>query len=427
MKSFTKEENSWMFYDWANSAYSIIISTAVFPLFYKAAATNAGVSPSDSTAYLGYTIAIATFILAMLGPILGTIADYKGFKKKFFTFFFGLGVTATAVLAFIPSDQWLILLICYTFAAVGSAGANVFYDAFLTDVTSDERMNRISARGYGLGYIGSTIPFLISIAIIVLSQSGTIPLSTTVASKIAFLITALWWGLFAIPMFRNVHQRYYIEPEPKPVVNSFRRLAKTFKEIKKYRALFLFLLAYFFYIDGVGTIITMSTAYGSDLGISSTSLLIILFVTQVVAAPFAVLYGRLSEKFTGKKMLYVGIIIYIFVCIYAYFLETTLDFWILAMLVATSQGGIQALSRSYFAKLVPKQNSNEFFGFYNIFGKFASIMGPLLVAVTAQVTGDSSTGVFSLVILFIIGIIILSRVPEPKQHLAPIDAGNMKM
>jgi MFS transporter, UMF1 family len=427
MKSFSKEENSWMFYDWANSAYSIIISTAVFPLFYKAAATNAGVSASDSTAYLGYTIAIATFILAMLGPILGTIADYKGFKKKFFTFFFGLGITATAVLAFIPSDQWLILLICYTFAAVGSAGANVFYDAFLTDVTSDERMNRVSARGFGLGYIGSTIPFLISIAIIVLSQSGTIPLSTTIASKIAFLITALWWGLFAIPMFKNVHQRYYIEPEPKPVVNSFKRLGKTFKEIKKYRALFLFLLAYFFYIDGVGTIITMSTAYGSDLGISPTSLLIILFVTQVVAAPFAILYGRLSEKFTGKKMLYVGIIIYIFVCIYAYFLETTLDFWILAMLVATSQGGIQALSRSYFAKLVPKQNSNEFFGFYNIFGKFASIMGPLLVAVTAQVTGDSSTGVFSLVILFIIGIIILSRVPEPKQHLAPIDAGNMKM
>ncbi|WP_156791419.1 MFS transporter [Bacillus sp. SG-1] len=421
MKAFTKEENSWMYYDWANSAYTIIISTAVFPLFYKAAATKAGVSASDSTAYLGYTIAIATFILAMLGPILGTIADYKGFKKKFFTFFFILGVSFTALLAFIPSDQWLLLLICYTFAAVGSAGANVFYDAFLTDVTTDEKMDRVSSRGFALGYIGSTIPFFISIAIIVLSQSGIIPLSTTLASKIAFLITALWWGLFAIPMFKNVHQRYYIEPEPKPVVNSFKRLGKTFKEIKKYRPLFLFLLAYFFYIDGVGTIITMSTAYGSDLGISSTSLLIILFVTQVVAAPFAVLYGRLSEKFTGKKMLYVGIIVYIFVCIYAYFLETTLDFWILAMLVATSQGGIQALSRSYFAKLVPKQNSNEFFGFYNIFGKFASIMGPLLVGVTAQVTGDSSTGVFSLVLLFIIGIIILSRVPEPKQHIAAVD------
>lgn len=421
MKRFTKEENSWVFYDWANSAYSIIISTAVFPLFYKTAATNAGISPANSTAYLGYTIAIATFILAMIGPILGTIADYQGFKKRFFTFFFALGVTFTGLLAFIPSDQWLLLLIFYTVAAVGSAGTNVFYDAFLVDVTTEERMNRISARGFGFGYIGSTIPFIISIAIIMLAQSGTIPISTIMASKIAFIITALWWALFTIPMFKNVHQTYYIKREPSPVVNSFKRLIKTIKEIRKYRALFLFLLAYFFYIDGVGTIITMSTAYGTDLGISSTNLLIILFVTQVVAAPFAILYGRLSERFTGKKMLYVGIIIYMIVCIYAYFLETSLDFWILAMLVATSQGGIQALSRSYFAKLVPKENANEFFGFYNIFGKFASIMGPLLVGVTAQLTGNSSSGVFSLIVLFIIGILILTRVPEPKTDLVNVN------
>jgi MFS transporter, UMF1 family len=414
MKRFTKEENSWIFYDWANSAYSIIISTAVFPLFYKAAATNAGVSPADSTAYLGYTVAIATFILALLSPILGTIADYQGYKKKFFTFFFALGVTFTAILAFVPSDQWLLLLIFYTVAAIGSAGSNVFYDAFLTDVTTEERMNKVSSRGFGFGYIGSTIPFIISIAIIVLSQNGILPLTTTVASKIAFLITAVWWGLFSIPLIKNVHQRYFIEREQKPVVNSFKRLGKTLKEIRQYRALFLFLLAYFFYIDGVGTIITMSTAYGTDLGITATNLLIILFVTQVVAGPFAILYGRLAERFTGKKMLYVGISVYIVVCIYAYFLETTLDFWILAMLVASSQGGIQALSRAYFAKLIPKKNSNEFFGFYNIFGKFASILGPLLVGVTAQVTGDSSSGVFSLVILFIIGLIILAFVPEPK-------------
>ncbi|KZE48663.1 MFS transporter [Rossellomorea marisflavi] len=416
MKKFTKEENSWILYDWANSAYSIIISTAVFPLFFKAAATSAGVSSVDSTAYLGYTIAIATFILAMLGPILGTIADYEGYKKKFFTFFFTLGIIFTASLAFIPGEQWILLLIFYTVSTVGFAGANVFYDAFLTDVTSEDRMDRVSARGYGLGYIGSTIPFIIAIAIIVLAQSRVIPIAVDTASGIAFVITAIWWGIFTIPLLKHVKQHYFIKREKNPVAKSFKRLGKTFKEIRKYRALFLFLLAYFFYIDGVGTIITMSTAYGSDLGITSTNLLIILFVTQVVAGPFSILYGRLSEKFTGKKMLYAGIIVYIGVCIYAYFLETTLDFWILAMLVASSQGGIQALSRSYFAKMVPKKNANEFFGFYNIFGKFASIMGPLLVAVTSQVTGQSNSGVFSLVILFVIGIVILAFVPEPKEE-----------
>ncbi|MCM2591664.1 MFS transporter [Rossellomorea marisflavi] len=416
MKKFTKEENSWILYDWANSAYSIIISTAVFPLFFKAAATSAGVSSVDSTAYLGYTIAIATFILAMLGPILGTIADYEGYKKKFFTFFFTLGIIFTASLAFIPGEQWILLLIFYTVSTVGFAGANVFYDAFLTDVTSEDRMDRVSSRGYGLGYIGSTIPFIISIAIIVLAQSQVIPIAVDTASGIAFVITAIWWGIFTIPLLKHVKQHYFIKREKNPVAKSFKRLGKTFKEIRKYRALFLFLLAYFFYIDGVGTIITMSTAYGSDLGITSTNLLIILFVTQVVAGPFSILYGRLSEKFTGKKMLYAGIMVYIGVCIYAYFLETTLDFWILAMLVASSQGGIQALSRSYFAKMVPKKNANEFFGFYNIFGKFASIMGPLLVAVTSQVTGQSNSGVFSLVILFVIGIVILAFVPEPKEE-----------
>ncbi|MEK4485505.1 MFS transporter [Psychrobacillus sp. FSL H8-0484] len=420
MKKFTKQENSWALYDWASSAYTLTITTAVFPLFYKASATDAGVSGANSTAYLGYTIAIFTFILALLGPILGTIADYRGMKKKFFTFFFVLGVTFTAMLAFVPYDNWLLLLICYTVAALGATGSNVFYDGFIVDVTTNERMHRVSARGYGLGYIGSTIPFLISIIIILLAGKEIIPLSSINASRIAFLITAAWWVVFSIPMFKHVHQVHFIERESNPVIQSFKRLGKTFKEIRQYRTLFMFLLAYFFYIDGVGTIISMSTAYGSDLGLSATSLLIVLFVTQVVAAPFAFLYGKLASKFSEKKMLYVGIFVYIIVCTYAYFLETIVDFWILAMLVATSQGGIQALSRSYFGKLVPKENSNEFFGFYNIFGKFASILGPILVALTAQITGKSSYGVFSLVILFIIGFIILSKVPEPTEA-APVD------
>ncbi|MDN5709637.1 MAG: MFS transporter [Planococcus sp. (in: firmicutes)] len=420
MAKFTKPEKSWAFYDWGSSAYSIIITTAVFPLFYKAAATDAGVELADSTAYLSYTIAIFTFILAMLGPLLGTIADYEGMKKKFFTVFFLLGTVSTAMLAFVPEGQWLWLLICYVFAALGATGANLFYDAFIVDVTTEKRMNRVSAFGYGLGYIGSTIPFALAILIILLAQNEVLPLSVTNASRLAFLITAAWWILFSIPLFRHVKQKHFIKREASPVAQSFRRLSKTIREIRQYRALFLFLIAYFFYIDGVGTIISLSTAYGTDLGLSATSLLIVLFATQVVAAPFAILYGKLADRFTGKKMLYVGIFVYIIVCVYAVFIETIMDFWILAMLVATSQGGIQALSRSYFGKLVPKQNANEFFGFYNIFGKFAAITGPLLVGITSQITGNSSLGVLSLVVLFIIGLVVLIFVPEPESH-DPID------
>lgn len=420
MAKFTKPEKSWALYDWGSSAYSIIITTAVFPLFYKAAATDAGVELADSTAYLSYTIAIFTFILAMLGPLLGTIADYEGMKKRFFTVFFVLGTVSTAMLAFVPEGQWLWLLICYVFAALGATGANLFYDAFIVDVTTEKRMNRVSAFGYGLGYIGSTIPFALAILIILLAQNEVLPLSVTNASRLAFLITAAWWILFSIPLFRHVKQQHFIKREANPVVQSFRRLNKTIREIRQYRALFLFLIAYFFYIDGVGTIISLSTAYGTDLGLSATSLLIVLFATQVVAAPFAILYGKLADRFTGKKMLYVGIFVYIIVCVYAVFIETIMDFWILAMLVATSQGGIQALSRSYFGKLVPKQNANEFFGFYNIFGKFAAITGPLLVGVTSQITGNSSLGVLSLVVLFIIGLVVLIFVPEPVPH-EPVD------
>ncbi|MDS9471883.1 MFS transporter [Sporosarcina pasteurii] len=401
-----------MMYDWANSAYSVIITTAVFPIFYKSVASGAGVSNADSTAYLGYAVAIATFILAMIGPILGSIADYEGLKKKFFFFFFIVGSLSTLSLAFVPDGNWILLLMVYTITAVGFHGANIFYDAFLVDVTSAHRMDNISARGFGLGYIGSAIPFIISIAIILLADSGTLPISMTFATKLAFVITAIWWITFTLPMLKNVIQIHSVPRESSIIVGSFKRLGSTFKDIRKYRHVFLFLIAYFFYIDGVGTIISMSTAYGTDLGISATTLLIVLLMTQIVAAPFAVIYGRLSDKFTGKKMLYVGIVVYIIVCIYAFFMKNELDFWILAMLVATSQGGIQSLSRSYFAKLVPKEKSNEFFGFYNIFGKFASVMGPLLLGVTTQLTGSSSYGVFSLVLLFIVGGVILKFVPE---------------
>ncbi|MGG1677086.1 MFS transporter [Neobacillus sp. NRS-1170] len=412
MSRMTKKEKSWVLFDWANSAYSIIITTAVFPLYFKAAAKEAGLAAATSTAYWGYANSFATLLISICAPVLGSIADFKGFKKRFFTFFFALGIIFTLLLALVPSDQWLILLICYMVTVIGFGGTNIFYDAFLVDVTTEERMNQVSSKGYAMGYIGSTIPFIIGIALIILAQQEILPLSVSVASQISFAITALWWGLFTIPMLRNVNQVYYKERVPNPIVNGFKQFFSTFSKIKLYRPLFLFLLAYFFYIDGVNTIITMSTTYGADLGIDSQSLLIILFATQVVAAPFAVLYGKLADKFNAKTMLLVGIFVYIVICTYAYFLKTTLDFWILAMLVASSQGGIQALSRSYFAKLVPKEHANEFFGFYSIFYKFAAILGPSLMGFTAYVTGNTNSGVFSLVVLFIIGGLVLLRVPE---------------
>ncbi len=403
-------------YDMANSAYSVVITTAIFPIYYKAVANEAGVSAADSTAYLGYTISIATFILAMLGPILGSVADFKDMKRKFFTFFFLLGSLSTIGLVLVPEDQWLLLLIIYTLTAIGARGANLFYDAYLVDVTERDKMDDLSAKGFAVGYIGSVIPFILSISVIILSQQEILPLSVGNASKIAFLITAIWWILFTIPLLKNVRQKHWIERKPRIVANSFKELKKTFLEIKQHKAILLFLIAYFFYIDGVGTIISMSTAYGTDVGLGATDLIIALLAVQIVAAPFAMLFGRLARKFGAKRMIYVGIFIYIIVCVYAMFLDNVVDFWILAMLVASAQGGIQALSRSFFAQMVPKEKSNSFFGFYNVFGRFAAVSGPFLVGGMTQLTGNSAYGVFSLVILFIIGFIILLFVPDPRNE-----------
>lgn len=275
-------------------------------------------------------------------------------------------------------------------------------------------MNRVSSRGFSLGYIGSSIPFIISIGFILLAQNEVIPISTVNATRLAFVLTALWWGLFSLPMIRNVEQIHGVPRRPRLIKSSFKRLFSTFQQLKHYRAAFTFLIAYMFYIDGVGTIISMSTAYGKDLGLASTDLLVVLFAVQTVAAPFAILYGRLADRFPGKTMIYVAIIVYIGVCTYAFFMNTLTDFWILAMLIATSQGGIQALSRAYFGRIIPKHKASEFFGLYDIFGRFASIIGPALVAVITQATGQSNYGVFSLIILFLVGFFVLTRVPESE-------------
>ncbi len=403
----TKTERSWILYDCGNSAYSIAITTALLPVYF---AMFKGSGSMD----LGYYNSIASIIIAILAPILGTIADYRHYKKRFFSFFFLLGVVFTAALAVVPNGQIATLVIFYIVTCLGFAGANIFYDAFLVDVSGNERMDKVSSSGFAYGYIASVIPFAISLGVILM-----VGMDNMLGYKLGFGITAVWWGLFTIPMLRNVKQIHFIEPEKSPIGNSFKRLAKTFSNIRKYKLVFSFLIAYFMYIDGVDTIIKMCVPYSTDvLGLDSSNvflLLGILLVIQIIAFPFALMYGRLAKRFGTKRMIIVAIITYIGACIFASLMFDIWNVFILGVLIGSAQGGIQALSRSYYAKLIPKKNSNEFFGFYNIFGKFAAIIGPFLMALIATLTGIPRLSIFAILPLFIVGLILMIRLPEADK------------
>ncbi|WP_234121837.1 MFS transporter [Clostridium hydrogenum] len=412
MVKYNKTEKSWILYDCVISTYSMIIITTILPIYFRMVFKNAGGSAAMSTAYWGYSNSVGRLLVALAAPILGTIADYMGYKMKFFKVFCVIGIIFTALLSVVPNSAWLPLVIVFIISTIGNAGSNIFYDAFLVDVTSKKKMDMLSAIGYSAGYLGNILAFTICMAIVIMAQMHIIPISIMTACKLTFVITAIWCAIFSIPIIKNVKQVYGIKKEAKVVASSVKRLVSTFKNIKEHKNLMIFLVAYFFFIDGVNTIITMATSFGSDLGINSTTLLVVLLFTQFVAFPSAIIFGKLSEKFKGKTMLYVGIIVYSIICVYANFIHNIIGFWVLAMLVGTSQGGIQALSRSYFGKLVPKEKNNEFFGFFNIFGRFASILGPLIVGVVTQLTGKSTNGIFSILILFVVGGVILTKVKD---------------
>lgn len=414
----TKQERSWILQDFGNSAYSIAITTALLPVFYKTYAATS-LDPTDATAYWGYANSFATILIVFLAPILGNLADYRGYKKKFFNFFVLLAIISTASLSLIGEGQWMVALGIYVVTVIGSTGASIFYDAFLTDVTTDEKMDMISSQGFGFGYLGGTIGFGISMALIMLAPSIGMP--TSLATKIAFIITALWWLAFSVPFFKNVHQNYWIEGKPEKAAKVFQKLKGTFREIFRDRNLLLFFIAYFFYIDGVHTIISMATPIAIDLklGLAETELLMILLVIQLVAFPFAILYGWLAKRVGARTMIMVGILTYVGIALFGLTLNTRTDFMILAFLVATAQGGIQALSRSFFGKLIPKTKSAEYFGVFNIFGKISSIFGPLLMGIVTQTTGNIRYGILSLGILFILGLVFFLKVKPAERIREP--------
>lgn len=400
LKHYTKEEKAWMLYDWANSAFSAIVAAIILPVFFKTVAEGNGVSAVNATAYWGYATSCGTLICAVLAPFLGTLGDFKGMKKKLFTAFMLLGVISTFLLA--ATNSWQALLAFYILGTIGFSGSCIYYDSFLLDVTDASRMDRVSSVGYGLGYIGgSTIPLIISLGLIQFGDRIGIP--TVAATKFSFILTAAWWLVFTVPMLRYVRQRHAIEPERHIIAQSMRSMSHTLSMIVRNRSILFFLIAYFFYIDGVGTIIHMATVFGASCGLDSMDMMVILLVVQIVAFPFAILYGKLAGRFGPRKLILFGIATYIVVCMLGYNLKEMKDFLMLAVLVGTAQGGIQALSRSFYGKLVPAEQASEYFGFFDVFGKFSAVIGPALFGLTAQITGVTNYGALAVMLMFIIG------------------------
>lgn len=520
-RKFTKPEKSWILYDWANSVYATNMMAAIFPIYYAGIAGDAG------DKWWGIGVSAASLIIAVLSPIFGSIGDFRGMKKKLLCACLILGIVFTGVTAF--TGDWKLMLIGYVISHIGFSGANVFYDSFLTDVTTRDRMDRVSSWGYAMGYLGgSTIPFVISIVFLLMTGFSV------TAVKFSILLTCVWWAVFSIPLLKNVKQTYYVDTPPSKLASAaMHNLGHTMKDIVRDKGLLLYLVAYFFYIDGVGTVINLATNYGATLGLGSTGMILALLVTQLVAVPFSILFSRLASRVGALRMIGAAIGVYVVICGVGFFMGLNVEpyqmeyteavdsaaqsavrqpdaiqlsasdrkvwdtmigdikengknalsaedrkaafladdytgvfgdvytslknddgkyafssagvrdwaagsvmhinmqldsfitdvgkqeayagalqlssllFWILAFLVGTVQGGIQALSRSYFGKLVPPERSNEYFGFYDIFGKFASVIGPMLYSLFYMATGRASIGIISLLALFGVGGILL--------------------
>ncbi len=409
----SKELRAWAMYDWANSAFATTVMAAFLPIYYSQVAASQ-LSGNVATAYWGYTTAIALAIVAVISPVLGAIADYMGAKKRFLAVFMGFGVTSTALLWFIGDGDWLLASLIFIVANVGFAGANVFYEALLPSVAGEDDLDRVSTAGYALGYFGGGVLLALNAAWYLSPETFGFT-DGGQAVRASFVSAGLWWALFSIPLFRTVP-----EPEARlreretaglsPVRVGFSRVAATLREIRGHPDLFLFLLAFLVYNDGVGTIIKMATIYGAEVGIETPHLIGALLLVQFVGVPFTLAFGHFATRVSAKSGIYVCLIVYTGISVLGFLMSEAWHFWALAVCVAMVQGGVQGLSRSVYASMIPVGRSTEFFGFYSVSSKFAGIAGPLLFAVVGQSMGTSRWGILSLIVFFVVGAALLKGV-----------------
>ena len=404
MKRLTPErklEWSWILYDVGNSAFTLLIST-IMPIYFNGLAEADGIAKEVATAYWGYAASIVTLCVAVLSPIFGTLSDFKGYKRPIFMLFAIMGVLGCAALG-IPMP-WLIFLIVFILTKIFYSGSLAFYDAMLVDMTTPKRADIVSSKGYAFGYIGSCIPFLISIVIVLFSG---LPYSASM--PIALVINAVWWIGFTIPLLKNYRQTHFVPRTPHAIRDNFKRLFSVFSkksDVPNKKGIILFLVAFFLYIDGVYTVIDMATSFGDTLGFDTTNLLLALLLTQIIAFPAAIIMGKLAGKVKNDILILICIVAYTGIAVFAVFMNAVWQFWGLACAVGLFQGGVQALSRSYFAKIIPPDQSGCLFGILDIFGKGAAFLGTLLVGVVTHATGSVNLGAIPIACLLAAGIVV---------------------
>ena len=412
-KKYKKDAISWALYDWANSAFATTVMAGFFPIFYKSYWAS-DLSNLESTAMVGYANSLSGLIVVLLAPILGAYADIGTKRKKLLLLFASLGILCTASFYFIPQGEWMLAALLYAIAAVGFSGGNVFYDSLIVSVSDNENRNRVSALGYSLGYLGGGLLFLINVIMFLNPQLFGIE-SQSNAVLLSFFMVAVWWAFFSIPLLRNVKEQESERENPRffqALKQSFNEVYQTLSEVRKYKNVAIFLLAYWFYMDGIDTIVRMATAYGTDIGLEASSMITALILTQFVGFPSTLIFGYFADRLGFKKILTIGILIYILISIFASRITTATEFYAMAIVVGLVMGGVQAVSRAYFSSIIPKDKEAQFFGFYNLVGKSAVVAGPALLAWISMIFNTPRAGILGLLVLFIPGLILLWMIPK---------------